>query len=70
MVRTAGSKLPLADRSSGFFTHETTTFVITDDVQIVPNAIGLVQTINILNIAGIESAEQLNATLGLDVGVD
>ena len=62
MVRAVGSKVGLG----GFFTDETTTFVITDDLQIVPNAIGLVQTINILNITGIESAEQLNVALGLD----
>lgn len=66
MVRAVGSKLSLPDHYGGYFTRETTTFVITDDLQIVPNAIGLVQTINILNIKGIESAEQLNVTLGLD----
>ncbi|XP_047945273.1 uncharacterized protein LOC125191889 [Salvia hispanica] len=59
------SKVNQADLEGGVFASDTTTFAITDDLQIVPNAIGIVQMANILNITGTEGAETLNVTFGL-----
>ncbi|KAL1555516.1 hypothetical protein AAHA92_11241 [Salvia divinorum] len=55
------------DRDSGVFTIGTTTFIITDDLQIVPK---LDQTVSILNITETQGAESLNVTFGLSEIMD
>ncbi|XP_042010510.1 uncharacterized protein LOC121759074 [Salvia splendens] len=55
------------DPNSGVFTIDTTTFIITDDLHIVPK---LVQTRNILNIKETEGAESLNVAFGVSEIMD
>ena len=59
-------KLSQADRSSGVFAINTTTFIVTDDLQIVPDEKGVVQTVSLLNIAGTKGAELVDVTFGLN----
>ncbi|KAL1555515.1 hypothetical protein AAHA92_11240 [Salvia divinorum] len=64
--RDASQKLSQADCSDGVFTINTATFIISDDLQIVSDATGLVKTLSILNIPGTEGAEFVNVNFGLD----
>ncbi|XP_047945325.1 uncharacterized protein LOC125191932 isoform X2 [Salvia hispanica] len=55
------------DRKSGVFIVDTTTFIISDDMQIMPK---LVQTASIINITEKEGVELLNVTFGLSEIMD
>ncbi|KAG8368387.1 hypothetical protein BUALT_Bualt15G0040200 [Buddleja alternifolia] len=60
------SKIKPADNSGGVFTKETATFLITDDLQVVPNLAGVcIQILNNLGIRDTNELEERTVPVGL-----
>ncbi|XP_057793374.1 uncharacterized protein LOC131009996 [Salvia miltiorrhiza] len=60
----AKSDAQIAPFCDGVFTRATASFLVTDDLQILPNA-GLLQIVSVLGVADLDEAETINVTFGL-----
>ncbi|KAL7086731.1 hypothetical protein ACP275_13G018800 [Erythranthe tilingii] len=66
-----GQKMPKANAcEGGFFTRNSDSLVISDDLRILPNTTGFVQSLGILGIADTYGAELRNVTFGFNEIMD